>query len=99
MARISRFLNLLFRARIALLTGFFVLVVGFLDDRSFYHLFLLMQENSSLRQEIAAYESQYAADAQALRMLATSQEAVEKVARVNLLMKTANEDIYVVVEE
>lgn len=99
MARITHFLNVLFRARIALLTGFFVLVVGFLDDRSFYHVLLLMHENSELRQEIATYEAQYAADAQALRLLETSQEAVEKVARVNLLMKTANEDVYVVVEE
>ena len=82
-----------------MLLVFFVVVVGFVDETSFLHLFQLTQKNSELRQEIAQYEAQFAADSVAVHQLLTSQEAVEKVARVNLLMKTDNEDVYVVVEE
>ncbi|MDO5075380.1 MAG: septum formation initiator family protein [Bacteroidales bacterium] len=98
----SRFLSLLahlwqFRSLIAFL--FFVVTVGFLDENSFYNYYRLWSKNKELTAEIKQYEKQYEADTRALHQMATSPEAVEKVARVNLLMKTSNEDIYVVVEE
>lgn len=99
MQRFLRFLNLLWSGRCWLTTLFFLVVVGFVDHNSFLNLFFLLQKNSELKEEIAYYEQQYAEDSKALRLLNTSAEAVEKVARVNLLMKNDNEDVYVVVEE
>ena len=92
MQRFLRFLNLLWSGRCWLTTLFFIVVVGFVDHNSFLNLFFLQEE-------IAYYEQKYAEDSKALRLLNTSAEAVEKVARVNLLMKNDNEDVYVVVEE
>lgn len=99
MQRFFRLINVLWSGRSWLVTIFFVVVVGFLDQNSFLNLFFLLQKNSELKDEIAHYAQQYADDSKALRLLDTSEEAVEKVARVNLLMKNDNEDIYVVVEE
>ena len=50
-------------------------------------------------ERVAQYHKEYEHDTRELRMLETSAAAVEKVARVNLLMKNENEDVYVVVEE
>lgn len=87
------------RSRSWLATLFFILTAGFLDEFSLMNLVKLLSKNADLRAEIRHYEQQYEHDRRTLRQLANSPEAVEKVARVNLLMKTANEDIYVVVEE
>ena len=74
----------------------FIAIVGFLDPNSFWRLFELRRQNAALRAEIAEYESRYNADTQALHDLMNNPEAVERVARVNLNMKTADEDVYVI---
>ena len=74
----------------------FIAIVGFLDPNSFWRLFELRRQNAALRAEIAEYESRYNADTQALNDLMNNPEAVERVARVNLNMKTADEDVYVI---
>lgn len=74
----------------------FVAWVGFLDENSFYHRYELDGENQALRSEIKQYEDRYNADTQELNDLQRNPEAVERVARVNLLMKTADEDVYVI---
>lgn len=99
MSRLLRFLNFLWTRKSWLATIFFIVVVGFLDSNSFYNLFLLWQTNQRLKAEIALYERQYEEDTHSLLQLDASPQAVEKVARLNLLMKTDNEDVYVVVEE
>ena len=70
--------------------------MGFLDPNSFLRLFELRRQNAALRAEIAEYEDRYNADTQALHDLMNNPEAVERVARVNLNMKTADEDVYVI---
>lgn len=77
---------------------FFVLVVGFLDPNSFWHRYELHSQNEELRREIKAFEDQYNADTHELQEIETNPEAVERVARVNLYMKTPNEDVYVIEE-
>lgn len=77
---------------------FFVLT-GFLGDFSFYQYWSLKRQNAELSERIAQYHKEYDSDSRELHLLETSEEAVEKVARVNLLMKNENEDVYVVVEE
>ena len=82
----------------ALFLSFFI-VAGFLGDYSFYQFWSLKQQNAELGERIAQYHKEYDSDSRELYLLETSEEAVERVARVNLLMKHENEDVYVVVEE
>ena len=74
----------------------FVALTGFIDPNSYYHRFELAKQNDELRDQIKMYEDRYKADTKALFELERSPEAVERVARVNLYMKTADEDVYVV---
>lgn len=74
----------------------FIAIVGFLDTNSLWRLYELRRQNENLRTEISEYEKRYNADTRELLELQHSPEAVERVARVNLFMKTADEDIYVI---
>ena len=79
--------------------GLFLISAGILDRHSLLNILLLQNENRELQEEIAHYEKQYNDDSRALELMDVSPEAVEKVARVKLFMKKANEDVYVVVNE
>lgn len=98
MSKALSLLSFLWNRRSLWATVFFVIVVGFLDENSFWNLICLQHDNACLRQEIEMYEEQYAHDAKRLEQLSRSKEAVEEVARVNLLMKSDDEDIYIVEE-
>lgn len=74
----------------------FVIIVGFLDPNSFLQRYRLHSQNEALRSQIKTYEDQYAQDTRELYELERSPEAVERVARVDLYMKTPDEDIYVI---
>lgn len=74
----------------------FISIIGFLDPNSLVHRYELHQQNETLRAEIAVYEGSYNNDSRELRDLEHNQEAIERVARVNLYMKTADEDVYVI---
>lgn len=78
------------------LTIFFVLFIGFFDSNSVVRRFELLQTNDALRDEISKYEAKYAEDTRELEKLDNSPEAVERVARMKLLMKSNDEDIYIV---
>ncbi len=75
---------------------FFIVVVGFLDPNSFWHRYEIQSQNDDLRTEIKKYEERYAADTHELNELDNDPEAIERVARVNLYMKTADEDVYII---
>ncbi len=75
---------------------FFIVVVGFLDPNSFWHRYEIQCQNDDLRSEIQKYEERYATDTRELQELESDPEAIERVARVNLYMKTADEDVYVI---
>ena len=70
----------------------FFIFAGFLGDFSFYQYWSLKRQNAELSERIAQYHKEYDSDSRELHLLETSEEAVEKVARVNLLMKNENED-------
>lgn len=74
----------------------FGLIGGLLGNNSIYRYFELSSENSALRKEIADYDARIASYRQQRKVLETDPNAVEEIARVRLLMKKANEDIYVV---
>lgn len=77
-------------------TVFFVVIVGFIDENSVLNLIKQWQANAELKADIERYEAEYAEATTRLQQLSTSQDAVEEVARVNLLMKSDDEDVYIV---
>lgn len=74
----------------------FIAIVGFIDPNSFWHRYELHNQNEALKEEIRKYEERYQADSKALYELEHNPAAVERVARVNLYMKTSNEDVFVI---
>lgn len=94
--RINRVLLAILRQKYLWTIVVFAVLVGFLDPNSYYHRYQLEQQNEELREQIREYEARYNADTRELNELRHSPEAVERVARVNLQMKTADEDVYVV---
>ena len=74
----------------------FITIVGFLDPNSFWQRYKLYAQNEALKLEIKKYEERYERDTKELNELENNPEAVERVARVNLYMKTADEDVYVI---
>lgn len=98
MSKALSFVSFFWSHRSIWATIFFIAVVGFFDENSYWNLFKQQQANAVLRAEIASYEKEYTEGTQRLHQLSRSQDAVEKIARVNLLMKSDDEDIYIVEE-
>lgn len=76
----------------------FVVIVGFVDTNSMMQRYRLSKHNAAIREEIQQYDERYKADSRTYQELQMSDEAVENVARVELFMKTDNEDVYVIEE-
>lgn len=74
----------------------FIVLVGFIDPNSFWVRNELRKQNNKLREEIANYEEKFRRDSKELEELEYNPEAVERVARVKLYMRTADEDVYVI---
>ena len=75
---------------------FFAVMLGFFDDNSVKNLMTLRHENENLRQQVEKYEAEYEEALQQLQTMQNSQDAVERIARIRLQMKTDDEDIYIV---
>lgn len=99
MSKALNLISFLWSRRSLWATVFFVAVVGFLDENSVANLIGQWHRNAELRSEIKQYEDQYDEATQRLKLLSSSQEAVEEVARVNLLMKSNDEDVYIIEEK
>ena len=99
MSNIRNVLQRIWQYRFGVLLLFFFIVAGFIGEYSFYQYWSLKRQNMELAERIDQYQKEFQGDTRELHQLETSIEAVEKVARVNLLMKSENEDVYVVVEE
>ena len=84
------------RRRRLWITIFFTVTLGFLDDNSVVRLLTLKHENAILEEKIEKYEQDYEMAAKELQQLDVSQEAIERMARVKLQMKTDEEDIYII---
>lgn len=72
-----------------------VLIVGFVDENSFYQRYKHGNEISSLKQEIKKYSDIYTNDTAKLNQLDRNPKAVEKIARERYFMKSDDEDIFV----
>ena len=78
--------------------AFFAVLVGFVDENSFYDRHLRLQEIAALKAEMQTYQARYERDTKALTELENSPEAVVRVAREEYLMKYPGEDIYVIMD-
>ena len=75
--------------------AFFAIMVGFVDENSFWDRRQRLQEIAALRAEKRSYQNRFDEDTKALQELNTNPEAVVRVAREQYYMKYPSEDIYV----
>ncbi|MBQ7570966.1 MAG: septum formation initiator family protein [Bacteroidaceae bacterium] len=98
MSRIYSFWDFIRRHKFIVVAVFFTVMIGFVDEDSFYNRYLRNQEISALRAEMMRYQNRYENDTRALNDLQTSRDAVVRVAREQYFMKYPDEDVYVVMD-
>lgn len=72
-----------------------LLVVGVLDENSYLKLWKYHDEISKLKDEINRYKKQDELSTRRLHMLEKDPRGVERIARERYMMKTDDEDIFV----
>lgn len=75
------------------------LIVGVVDEDSFLNRHPRQVRIDMLSQEIAHYKHQYDEADSKIRELESNKKAVEKIARERYLMKRADEDVFIFVNE
>ncbi|MBR6460088.1 MAG: septum formation initiator family protein [Actinomycetaceae bacterium] len=73
----------------------FFLLLGFVDEDSFYVRYQRQVEIGRLRKEIDKYAELYVTETAQLEALRENPDAVEHVARERYFMKRPNEDVFV----
>ena len=76
-----------------------VLIVGFLDENSFWSHMKNLQRIDDLTEEKARYQAEFERDQAKIRELDKNPKAMEKIARERYFMKEDNEDIFVLSDE
>lgn len=94
---LRKFLSVIPRHKYVWTIGLFVLIVGFIDDNSYYNYYLLKKDNAELNREIQKYEEKFDHDYKKLKQLKSDPHALIKVAREDHQMKSADEDVYYIV--
>ena len=74
-------------------------IVGFLDENSFYSHFKNMQRISELQEETEKYNADFRRDQARIRELDRNPKAMEKIARERYFMKADDEDIFVLSDD
>jgi cell division protein FtsB len=82
---------------IVLIVG--VLIVGVLDENSFYQRVKYDLQIEELKTKIAEYNAQYERDEAQLRELRRNPKAITKIARERYFMKADDEDIFVLSDD
>jgi len=77
----------------------FVVWIMFFDDNNLMQHQKNKQELAQLEEQVDFYRQKIEADKRKLHELQTNDENLEKFAREQFLMKKADEDIYVIIEE
>ena len=75
------------------------LIVGVLDENSFYQRVKYELQISELKEQISLYNSQYEEDEAQLKELRRNPKAITKIARERYFMKADDEDIFVLSDE
>ncbi len=76
-----------------------VLIVGVLDENSFYKRLKNNMQIANLKEQISQYDQQYEKDEAQLRELRRNPKAITKIARERYFMKADDEDIFVLSTE
>ncbi|MDR1810552.1 MAG: septum formation initiator family protein [Prevotella sp.] len=76
--------------------GLILLAGFFLSDSNIFTRFEYDAEISSLKKQIAYYKDKTEEDKRKLNELHSDRENIEKFARENYLMKTADEDVFII---
>ena len=76
-----------------------VLIVGFLDENSFWNHMKNRQRINELQEETAKYNAVFRRDQARIRELDRNPKAMEKIARERFFMKADDEDIFVLSDD
>ncbi len=76
----------------------FVVLAGFVDDNSYWQYRKLLSENEATLEEIKQYEEIFERDRARLDELRSDPNALLRVAREDHKMKSADEDVYYIVD-
>ena len=76
-----------------------VLIVGFLDENSYYQRAKNMMVIRDLKEQIAEFNNQYEHDEALLREFRQNPKAITKIARERYFMKADDEDIFILSDE
>ncbi|MBR6263301.1 MAG: septum formation initiator family protein [Prevotella sp.] len=76
-----------------------VLIVGFLDENSFWSHMKNRQRINELQEETAKYNAEFQRDQARIRELDRNPKAMEKIARERFFMKADDEDIFVLSDD
>ena len=99
MSRIFSLWSAICRFKYWVVLAIIVLIVGFVDDNSFWNRHKRQVVLSQLSAEIASYKEQYENDDRRLKELDENPIALEKLAREKYHMKRDNEDLFIVLDE
>lgn len=73
----------------------FTLFMGFFDNHSYLRLQRLKHQQAKIEAEIASYRDSIAEYEEHIREVSGDAKEMEKFAREKLMMKRANEDVYI----
>ena len=79
-----------------LLVVLFALFMCFFDDHSYMQLRRLRHQQARIKEEIASYRDSIAEYEEHIREVSGNSAEMEKFAREKLMMKKANEDVYII---
>jgi len=99
MGRLNSIWNFVRQHKYAFAILVFLIIIGIVDENSWYVRYQRKMEIGRLREQIDKYQAQYEADTRALNALIGDAQEVEKVARERYYMKRPNEDVFVFVDE
>ncbi|MBQ8361775.1 MAG: septum formation initiator family protein [Bacteroidaceae bacterium] len=83
------------RHKYAVVTIFFLCIIGVFDENSLMRRAVHKREIATLKEEIKHYTLRYEEDTRKLNELNSNPEAIEKIAREKYLMKEADEDVFI----
>ena len=91
--------NYLLKYKYLITSVVFGVLIGFVGDSSLVNRYEQRRTISELKSEINRYQTQFEKDREMLRRIKSDPEAIKTIARERYMMKTENEDIYVIEDE
>lgn len=96
--RLIQIWNCIRRYKYLFVTGVFILVIGVLDENSFWNRYDTKKQMNEMRREIRRYTEMYEHDTERLMDLNKNPETITRIARERYLMKGEQEDVFVFVK-